>query len=180
MKTWSESVSDVFPLTCDGIHWVLEFSRCTCCASLLRAHFISTVDFCLRVLLWVKTWTFLLCCLTVLYLSENADMLPNCSNLLLFKILKIDIGCPLLSCRVHISSSEYAWCECCKAYRSNAVSEPKEGYSLKLTRSIIQSVERGRLLHRMRVQWLHPPCAPSCFLEGLMTTQGTKESSTLC
>lgn len=59
--------------------------------------------------------------------------------------------------------------------RSNAVSEPKEGTSQKLTRSVIQLVERGRLVQRMGSL-----VAPACFQEGLMTVQRAKESSTLC
>lgn len=128
------------PLACGGI-------CCTCCEFLRRVPFVLTGGFCWRVLLWVKPGTFLLCCLTVLHQSKNGDVLPNPSNLLLSKILKTDIGCPLFSSGAHTSSSEHVGYDCWKAYRSNAVSEPTEGYSRKVTRSIIQAVERGTLLH---------------------------------
>lgn len=60
----------------------------------------------------MKTWVFLLRCL----FCTEAEM-RTCLQTAgrgLFNTLKIGIDCPSLSYIVQISSSEYAWCECCQ------------------------------------------------------------------
>lgn len=119
---------------------------------------------CVCVLLWVEAWLSLLCCCTASYQNGHTDLLPNHRGLSCFKIWKIAPSCLSIFFRVQISSLEYVWGEFWKACRSEAGWIP---HTASAKREF--APQGGKFSAHIQ----------TCFLERLMATWGTKESSTL-